>query len=437
MCSCISSIYCRSSGTVSGISGIFKQTFINVFTRWLLALVKSGKTLRACPRCFTLTTQFRELSLPETNFLRTSSDMRNLCHLGRELLSNSDSAVKGEELFKYYSMHNIQVFNYHYLGIIFAKQLNVQNAFWELPQPFFDIHGSMLVDELHNLGGCIVYLLNCLDALISDTCGAKSTSIINEINTRASQIPAYKDHRRFNNGLFPRFLKNPTFTEIRSLLTIVLPCCHDYIPLQASLCLRHFLDFVMHATAKEHTEKSLAEMDESLAAYYKYSPIFEKYSPTRLNFPKNHMLQKYANDIRSRGMTSGYTTCNAERQHIIDVKKPAKQTNRRFDSLVQMANYVQKKDLLFDTAASQPNSIESLPRVKTSIQKIQAKRYKLTHTLGSPANDVDVSELKKQPIYSNVDKVIRSYFGIVVEKWTTRVAARNMAALDSNVVKVY
>ena len=125
----------------------FSSRLLNVFTRWLLALVKSGKTLRACPRCFTLTTQFRELSLPETNFLRTSSDMRNLCHLGRELLSNSDSASKGEELFKYYSMHNIQVFDYHYLGIIFAKQLNVQNAFWELPQPFFDIHGSMLVDE--------------------------------------------------------------------------------------------------------------------------------------------------------------------------------------------------------------------------------------------------------------------------------------------------
>ena len=136
-------------------------------------------------------------------------------------------------------------------------------------------------------------------------------------------------------------------------------------------------------------------------------------------------------------MTSGYTTCNAERQHIIDVKKPAKRTNRRFDSLIQMANYVQKKDLLFDTAASQPNSIESLPRVKASIQKIQAKRYKLTHTFGSPTNDVDVSELKKQPMFSNLDKVIRSYFDIVVEKRTTRVAARNMAALDSNVLKVY
>lgn len=53
---------------------------------------------------------------------------------------------------------------------------------------------------------------------------------------------------------------------------------HDVIPLQMALTFRHFIDFYWQATAKEHSESTLKDMDQSLMNYSKYSAIMEKYS---------------------------------------------------------------------------------------------------------------------------------------------------------------
>ncbi|KAI9273130.1 hypothetical protein BDA99DRAFT_432862, partial [Phascolomyces articulosus] len=45
------------------------------------------------------------------------------------------------------------------------------------------------------------------------------------------------------------------------------------------------------------------------------------------NFPKNHSLWKYAEDIKSRGVVKNYSTNSTELQHKLDAKKPAKRTN--------------------------------------------------------------------------------------------------------------
>ncbi|KAI8136521.1 hypothetical protein BJV82DRAFT_584469 [Fennellomyces sp. T-0311] len=351
--------------------------------------------------------------------------MEHLYKLGNDLLHGTegekeeDAEKEDEDIFMEISMHNIQ------------------NAFWKLPQPFFDLHGSLLVDDLHQLGGVYEHLLNCLDKLIMDVNGTKGASIIEEINNRASMIPQYKDHRRFNQGIFPRFLRNPTYTEWRSNMAIILPCCYDYIPLQAALCLRHFLDFVMHATAEEHTEDSLTEMEESLDAYYKYSPIFQKYSPSGLNFPKNHMLQKYAHDIRSRGIIRGYSTTSSEHQHTIDVKKPAKRTNGRFDSLSQMANFIQKKDLLFDVAINQSSTLTTSLRAKVTISKIISRRSQLSYKLASETDPKEVSVLSQQGTFHGLSIILRSFFHTTIDNNFARVALRNLPQLDDDTIKVY
>ena len=53
-----------------------------------------------------------------------------------------------------------------------------------------------------------------------------------------------------------------------------MSCTHDLLPPQIILCLRHFIDFVQQALAKEHVEETLADMEESLRLYSKYSAIF-------------------------------------------------------------------------------------------------------------------------------------------------------------------
>ncbi|KAF7720936.1 hypothetical protein EC973_005760 [Apophysomyces ossiformis] len=93
----------------------------------------------------------------------------------------------------------------------------MKNAFWDIP--LFDIYQAVVVDDLHQLGGVYKHLLTCVEL-----------------------------------------------------------CTYDKLPLQAVLCIRYFIDFFYHATAKEHTEASLNEMQKALNLYAYYSPIFENYS---------------------------------------------------------------------------------------------------------------------------------------------------------------
>ncbi|KAI8139852.1 hypothetical protein BJV82DRAFT_581688 [Fennellomyces sp. T-0311] len=220
-------------------------------------------------------------------------------------------------------------------------------------------------------------------------------------------------------------------------MAIILPCCYDYIPLQAALCLRHFLDFVMHATAEEHTEGCLTEMEKSLDAYYKYSPISQKYFPSGLNFPKNHKLQKYAHDIRSRGIIRGYSTTSSEHQHTIDVKKPAKRTNGRFDSLSQMANFIQKKDLLFDVAINQSSTLTTSLRTKATISKVISRRSQLSYKLALETDPKEVSVLSQQGTFHGLSIILRSFFHTTIDNNFARVVLRNLPQLDDDTIKVY
>ncbi|KAI8136492.1 hypothetical protein BJV82DRAFT_481582, partial [Fennellomyces sp. T-0311] len=99
---------------------------------------------------------------------------------------------------------------------------------------------------------------------------------------------------------------------------IFLSCVHDLIPLQMAIAFRHFIDFFQQALAKEHSERTLAEMDQSLLLFSRHSAIFEE---CKLRFPKMHALWKYTTDIRRYGVTGNYSTTHSERQHRKDAKE--------------------------------------------------------------------------------------------------------------------
>ena len=52
-------------------------------------LGQSGKTLRACPRCFALTADFHKYPTEDTD-IRTASNMKWLCCMGRDLLEKPE-----------------------------------------------------------------------------------------------------------------------------------------------------------------------------------------------------------------------------------------------------------------------------------------------------------------------------------------------------------
>ena len=73
-------------------------------------------------------------------------------------------------------------------------------------------------------------------------------------------------------------------------------------------------------------------------------------------------------DIRQKGCINGYSTMHSESQHKFDAKQPAKRTNFVNSTFViQMANYVMYRDLLFDTyQAASSEEIKSKMKGKIS-----------------------------------------------------------------------
>jgi hypothetical protein len=130
----------------------------------------------------------------------------------------------------------------------------------------------------------------------------------------------------------------------------LLAVVHNLIPPQVSLCVRAFLDFYIQITSKEHTDDTLAQANEYLNLFFGYLPIFQDVTSSSLNFPKIHMLTKYANDIRRKGPVDGYSTNHGERLHKSQAKGPTKRTNQRnMKSFTrQLAQFIQDRDSFYD-----------------------------------------------------------------------------------------
>ncbi|KAI8146695.1 hypothetical protein BJV82DRAFT_665654 [Fennellomyces sp. T-0311] len=275
----------------------------------------------------------------------------------------------------------------------------VQNAFWSVE--YFDIYKSLLVDDLHQLGGAYKYLLQCTEIIMQEKGSVKL------VNNRATAIPAFTGFRKFKAAYLPSGLKNPTYSELRAHMKILLPCIHDLVPLQAALCLRHFIDFYFIGTAKEHDYRSLKQMEFPLKMYNKYSPIFEQYSPSNMKFSKNHCLSKYIHDIESHGIVSAYTTNHSELQHKGDAKKPALRTNfHKSEFATQVSKFIVRRDLLYD---QYPTPIRGLP-VDDSHQLAKQHDFELSSPRhnGSPVA-LDKFERMNGPVFSHFYELVRHF----------------------------
>ncbi|KAI8137662.1 hypothetical protein BJV82DRAFT_674458 [Fennellomyces sp. T-0311] len=250
-------------------------------------------------------------------------------------------------------------------------------------------------------------------------------------------IPDFTDLRKFTSGFLLSTLKNPTYGELRAHMKILLPCVHDQIPLQASLCLRHFIDFYYLATAKEHDYKSLKQMRISIEQYNKLSPIFEDYSNSRMKFPKNHCLLKYINDIESRGVVSSYTINHSELQHKRDAKKPSKRANyHKAGFVTQVSKFINCRDLLHD---EYPEPIRSITTVGDHLQSMKSSMFELLSPLYNAAfTRFDQFVASNDERFSELYELVR-YFLHRVSDWSTaRVnSISNLLEPDSQSAQFY
>ncbi|KAG2214787.1 hypothetical protein INT45_002982 [Circinella minor] len=207
-----------------------------------------------------------------------------------------------------------------------AKQLMKKYSFNLIE---FDIHSSIVADDLHQIGGVWKHILQAVEKMIKQL--PDSLNIIDTITERASHLPAYPGLRNFNNGILFSSYKRPTFSEMKDNLIILLPCVYQYLSPQAVICIRKFIDFFIQCTGKEFREVDLQKIEETVEEFYYYCPVFQDRSVSKsgFNFPKLHMLSKYTSDIRQYGPLSSYSTTHSEHKHIEIAKIPARRTNHR------------------------------------------------------------------------------------------------------------
>ncbi|KAI8138654.1 hypothetical protein BJV82DRAFT_582649 [Fennellomyces sp. T-0311] len=152
----------------------------------LLSAVKGGATLYGCPRCWIPTKKFH-LPVTEDTKLRKPRTMQGIVKTGQEIVQKGKKK-DANEFSKNYSLHI------------------VKNAFWTVPH--FDTYSALLVDELHQLGGAYVYLVECIENTLTPR-------DIKEINERAKPIPYYHNQHRFSNGFILSSITNPTYDELK------------------------------------------------------------------------------------------------------------------------------------------------------------------------------------------------------------------------------
>ncbi|SAL96511.1 hypothetical protein, partial, partial [Absidia glauca] len=164
----------------------------------LLAATKSFLCGYGCPRC-----------------LIKTKDMKKGCGMVAAA-RNNDNMARYAPLNKYGSF-------------------DLANAFW---QTSFDIYDSLVVDDLHQLGGVYRHLLRFTEELIQQQRG--KTAIVEQ---RCRSLPYYTGMKNFKTGFLLSSLTNPSFGELRKHMQLVLCLVYDLIPLQCALCLRAFIDF--------------------------------------------------------------------------------------------------------------------------------------------------------------------------------------------------
>ncbi|KAG2216809.1 hypothetical protein INT45_013821 [Circinella minor] len=384
----------------------------------LLAGTKQSiKTERACPCCETKTADFHLLcSYQDPEIFRTPQRMIDLYRHGRSLVRLRQKGLM-EDMCKEYSIN--------------------LSGFWKVkPIERFNIHRVLVADEMHQLMGVYSHLSFCCEKIILATTDEYDinigTEIKNKIAERAASLPTYKHLRHFKNGIFVSDLKNPTNSELMDNMWIFLICIYDYLPEQAVLCVRKFIDFVIQATGREYKEFALKELDETLSDYYKYSAIFENESPSHMRFPKNHMLSKYSSDIMKHGSIMWYSTCHSERQHKRDCKRPAKRTNGHSNYTQQMARTIHYYDAL---QHEMTEDYEAIPERSMYIDPVQlpdpsytlSSRLRGCHTLKSINN--------KKPF--NFENLLKSFLDTYEEGHEATQYRRNMPSLNINEIEVY
>ena len=109
---------------------------------------------------------------------------------------------------------------------------------------------------------------------------------------------------------------------------------------------RALLDFIYYTQFQQHTDKTLASMQDSLRLFHAHKAVLVKLGiREHFNVPKIHSLIHYVSSIQALGSADGYNTEYPECLHI-DYAKDAYQASNKRDYVEQMALWLQCQEAI-------------------------------------------------------------------------------------------
>ena len=130
-------------------------------------------------------------------------------------------------------------------------------------------------------------------------------------------------------------------------LQVYLPAVDGLIPQKMVKTLRFFLEFCYLVRRDVHTQDSVKQVGQALAAFRENRECFREYGirPEGFSLPRQHSTNHYEDLIWEFGAPNGLCSSITESKHIQAVKEPWRRSNR-YEALGQMLMTNQRLDKL-------------------------------------------------------------------------------------------
>ncbi|CAE6452458.1 unnamed protein product [Rhizoctonia solani] len=203
--------------------------------------------------------------------------------------------------------------------------------------PHCDIFSALTPDILHQLHKGVFkdHLMKWCLELVNQS----------EFNDLYKAMLRHSNLRHFDKNVSE--LSQTTGKEHREMEKVFVGVVAGLVPDDVMPAVRALLDFIYYAQLPSHTETTISWLERSLASFHEHKDAFIRHGARKhFNINKLHSMMHYATAIRELGALDGYNTEGPERLHIDFAKRAYRATNRN-DFIVQMVQYLERRERVF------------------------------------------------------------------------------------------